>query len=682
MASIFTGFSSASHKPDLRPFKRRLYLSNGWDPVRVWNGIATTDAQAGIVGPGIEPTDWTPAGTQAASGSVTVGAHKVRYRYKDSETGYVSNPSNEFTVNVTVASQKLQFPVVASGAATNALVSADSKVDTIVIEMTDIGNQNFFIAAEGPNIAGTIEVTRSDTQLREEGEFPYPELQHSLPPVARYLLAFKDRLFAFGQVKHSDGTVAATNGSATLTGTGTNWTAAAVGRFVQFDGENVTYEIEAFVSATELTLKSTYAGSTGSSKSYTLFSRSNLIFFSHASYPESWPSSNFFEALSGEDATAVIGFGNALVIFGLRTIERFTYGDSVLATGEKRPVPGTRGALNQDVVVVVDNRVYSMDQTGMFVYDGSEPRHISRPVDARIRDQVDFNFASKFHGVFYPKLRAIRWFLVQSGDTECKLYLEFDVDREVWGSGSLDFAITFTAQAPRTQGIGVLAGDEGGGQWWDDEGTTIGANSSIANGTVDAGATTTSIPLKTSTLPTSGNGLVGVPVYFPATGEVRRVQSNTATTLVLDTAVALAPSEDASCYLGRVVGKLRTKSFTVANDFKEKNRGTWVYLKFKPVTAQRLMRLRVFEDESETARSDWGAASYATAHASNEGVTVPGAGETDWLVDLSKSDGTVRLPLGIKAMRTFSVELEADQPDTALQLYSIQIGAMHERSQL
>lgn len=682
MATIYTGLTSSSHKPDIQPFKRRAYVLNGWDRMAVWDGISDAAVEAGITGPDNEPGDWAPAGTEAAATpGVTAGTHYVRYRYKDSRTGYLSNPSNYYEVTA-AGSKKFQFPVASSPSSTDIATSDDPKVDKIVIEMTDVGLEVFYVAAEGSNSDGTtIEVERTDTELRELGEITYPETGHAKPPFARYAVPFKDRLFLMGQVRHSDGSASATNASSTVTGSSSNWTEAVEGRFIQFSGETEVYEIAAYVSPTEITLSETYGGSTGSSKGYTIFSRSNDVFYSHASYPESFPGTNFFEALSEEEARAIVGFGSSLVIFGLRTIERFTY-TAVPSDGYKLPVPGNRGALNQDVVVAVDNRLYSLDQTGMFVYNGGRPQHISRGVDNHIRENVDFNFATKFHAVFYPKLRAIRWFVVVSGDTECKAYYEYDVDRNTWGTGSLDFAITFTAQAPRGQGVGVFAGDEEGGQWWDDEGTVIGGDADEANAVVDAGASTTSIPIKSTTLPTTGNGLIGVPVFFPASGEKRRVASNTATTITVGTALSGAPNEDDDCYLGRVVSKLRTKEFAV--DVKEKHRPTWCWLRWEPTSATRYLRLRLYANGSSTARSDWGAASYATAHAANEGVTPPdGVVETtDFLIDLSKPDGVARIGLGILDMRTFSIEVEVRQPDTALELYEVSVGCMHERSLL
>lgn len=77
--------------------------------------------------------------------------------------------------------------------------------------------------------------------------------------------------------RYEDGTVAVTNASATVTGTGTAWTTnAKAGDFIHIGdtGENDPaaewYEIDVVVSDTELTLTEPYAGSTDSGLDYTL----------------------------------------------------------------------------------------------------------------------------------------------------------------------------------------------------------------------------------------------------------------------------------------------------------------------------------------------------------------------------------------------------------------------------
>lgn len=70
---------------------------------------------------------------------------------------------------------------------------------------------------------------------------------------------------------YETGTVDATNNSATVTGTGTTFTAAMVGRKIRIDGQTGYYKILTFVSATEITLEAPYAGDTVTGKTFSIF---------------------------------------------------------------------------------------------------------------------------------------------------------------------------------------------------------------------------------------------------------------------------------------------------------------------------------------------------------------------------------------------------------------------------
>lgn len=70
---------------------------------------------------------------------------------------------------------------------------------------------------------------------------------------------------------YTTGTVTVTQDSATVTGAGTTFTAAMVGRLFQVTGDDNYYEISAYVSATEITLASTYTETSGGTKSYSIY---------------------------------------------------------------------------------------------------------------------------------------------------------------------------------------------------------------------------------------------------------------------------------------------------------------------------------------------------------------------------------------------------------------------------
>ena len=75
---------------------------------------------------------------------------------------------------------------------------------------------------------------------------------------------------------YATGTVDVTNGSATITGNGTTWTAAMVGRKIRIADENAYYRIKTFSSATSIILENIYQGTTktlalGTNPTYSIY---------------------------------------------------------------------------------------------------------------------------------------------------------------------------------------------------------------------------------------------------------------------------------------------------------------------------------------------------------------------------------------------------------------------------
>lgn len=77
--------------------------------------------------------------------------------------------------------------------------------------------------------------------------------------------------------EYTTGTVSITDGSAVITGTGTTWTAAMVGRKIRFEGSIANYTIKTFTSTTSITLDQTYQGTTDTDATYTIFKDEYLL---------------------------------------------------------------------------------------------------------------------------------------------------------------------------------------------------------------------------------------------------------------------------------------------------------------------------------------------------------------------------------------------------------------------
>lgn len=75
---------------------------------------------------------------------------------------------------------------------------------------------------------------------------------------------------------YTTGTVSVTSGSATVTGSGTTFTAAMVGRYFKVDTEPYWYRIASYTGATSIALENVYEGSTGGTLAYTIAEAFNL----------------------------------------------------------------------------------------------------------------------------------------------------------------------------------------------------------------------------------------------------------------------------------------------------------------------------------------------------------------------------------------------------------------------
>lgn len=81
---------------------------------------------------------------------------------------------------------------------------------------------------------------------------------------------YKKKVKDLGTADYTTGTITATNGSAAITGSGTTFTAAMVGRYLKVNNDGYWYEIASYTSATSITLKRKFQGTTVAGASYTI----------------------------------------------------------------------------------------------------------------------------------------------------------------------------------------------------------------------------------------------------------------------------------------------------------------------------------------------------------------------------------------------------------------------------
>lgn len=182
-------------------------------------------------------------------------------------------------------------------------VSSDSRVTKRQILRNLDGNSAvYYVDIETTDlVATTFETTKADTTLSTNASVALRSAsgrdlaisRHTPPRDDRVAIAHVlGRMFLGGIREYSVGAVQVTNSSTTVTGIGTAWTSAMVGRFLSIRGDTVDYEITAVnTSAQTLTIAS-YAGTTKPYESYSIAPAENTrhtVYWSEAGLPESWP---------------------------------------------------------------------------------------------------------------------------------------------------------------------------------------------------------------------------------------------------------------------------------------------------------------------------------------------------------------------------------------------------------
>jgi hypothetical protein len=676
MATTITGLNT-TNRPTTTAINGRIYLANDFDPIKV----TTQDVgySAGITGPAAAlgaPT--------ATAGNCTNGTHLARYRYRDSRTGYVSNPSNSVSVTVTGGNGTLTFDVTADYVA-----STDAKVTNIDIELTPVNDSTFYRAQTALNTATAVAVSISDANLTQQfnadANYGSAEnfnlFQMSVPPTKAVIVAHRNRLF-WGVDEPYAITASFSSGVANITYSGgpQGW----VGRMIQATGDTAEYEILT-VASTTMTLSAVYAGTTGSKTATVHAKNPNQIGYSPINYPEATLTGEYVRDVligRGDRLRAMFSREDALYLFGRYSADRLCFNVNPSAlTSNLLPIKGDRGCFNQRCLVAAEGRLFSFDNLG--IYEVREiPKHLSNHIDPTLKEMCDYTAFNKFHGVYDPVERVMAWFFCISGETWPKYaaVVDFDtIDSDPrWQFYQYRQGIVSSAIVASSDGqVRGWVGDENGYTWAFSTTNTFDGiyptNPAVL--TAAAGATTTIIPVDESLYTTTTMG--GAIAYFPTTGEERLVSTNAASSVTLASALSGAPADGDEFWVGSFPVEYRTK-WWAGQGMQNKKRPSYFYLMLYPGTATGKLQIYFYKDFSQQPYTFTPDASYIGW----DGVTFPngvlnidldgGSGDgfvavnmpSDWSRVLqariisTKPDGTFRvLDFGFKVGRTDEIEV-------------------------
>lgn len=320
---------------------------------------------------------------------------------------------------------------------------------------------------------------------------------------------------------YTTGTITVTNGSATITGSGTSWattTNAVVGEYIKLpDGK--WYMISAIGSNTSITIEVEYQGSTLAGQSYTIspwgevqgdLNRStapsslvrptpdfienhinriwtltgNELRFSaldtsiDGEHFNDWDTANNAGAIiipsgKGDTGTGLYSLNDTLYVFQRRSIWR-VYGSSP-ANFQLRNVTNEIGMINRRTLVEWNDILIFLSDRGVIFFDGSNVRNVS--------DGVVNNFIDTWANKTSPA--AVLWgnrYLISytpSGGTTNSEALFMDLTRMCWGKLTGVYANIFSSWTGGTDSGQIYFGSSNQGSIyrWDigghDDGYTI-----------------------------------------------------------------------------------------------------------------------------------------------------------------------------------------------------------------
>lgn len=682
MTSLATGLDTTA-VPCLATIQNQVYYTNGYNQVKVWDGISASLANAGITGPAAA----IGAPTSTAAGNCTLGVHGIRYRYCNSRTGYVSNPSLTTTVTIAAANNALTYNI--NTAAVPIITSSDTKCDLILIEMTPVNSATYYQVAQVANTAGTSYVVSiSDANLIQgiNSDALYGSVQngdifsHETPPYGQVILSYKGRGWIFAPLTYALSAATFTNGSTSVTSLSTTFSQAWVGMAIIKSGDSTAYYI-ASGSGTSLTLNVAYGGSSTTSAATVYSTTPNRGYYSRTFAPEEYYKSKFardFLQNRPDILTSAIGRREALYIFGRTSSERLIYNDDPSATTSTiSPIQGNRGNWNQRTLVEAEGKLFAWDRLGIYVV-GDIPQPISQPIDDSLRELMDYTKFSQYHGIYDPVERILMFFFVASGDSYPKYAACMEIDSGRWFYHTYLQGITASSMSMTSDGqVRAMLGDQNGYTWFAGvAGSYDGVYPSNPTVLTATGTpTTASVDVTPATLVTSPS-LAGVMCYNADSGESALISGNTSSTLSFSPVWTNAPAAGDTLYLGPIFFEYRTK-WWVAPDQAAKKAPIYCYIKLFPGSSTGTMRVYVYSDFSSSPTSVTALAGYDKWP---DGVTVTnGRNYVEIAMDGgSDAAGFLKIPMQGIFRRAIQVRVTSNRPDGALRISEIVIDTAGE----
>jgi hypothetical protein len=700
----------------------RLFHSDGFNPVRDWNGLASSFTDAGlpapsaavtlakggttgtIIGPLYAYQRWLDAdgnvsnmspissefspsessgvitgATNATPISIADSAHglatgeSIRIKGVQGNTGangvwVITKVNNDnFTLNASVGNgDYLGGGTWNEGTSqidySGWTVPTDARATTRQILRTlAFGSTVVYVDKEDTTLSGTtVSSTNTDTNLLSNAKVTLTDINNEDLEINRrgeppnfkpFLTHSNGRLIASGFPVYGEGSVAVTNGSATVTGIGTTFTSSMAGRLLVVTGDTVSYTINSINTSTQtITLSANYGGTTSAFKGYAIQKADSerlTVYWSSAGIPDSWNTTDDSLILQEDDfsgePTGLMTLDRRVFFLFEYRIYRMTFdlnptNDSYVALGPQR------GCANNRCWIKTGDRALLLDRQGIYGFDGVEASPLSSPIQDLFQDNSDsrlrikWEFSHYFHAVNDPEHEVARWF-VSMGDkyprhAVCYCYA---LGRQRWWVEEYPFSITSSVLGrlagrwkPFLGAMGkrIMASDVGHLDGPDPDAGTI-------RGSV-TGAGLTSITDSAASFASSG--IIGFPVHIVSgTGrdQWRLVESVSGTTLFVDQPWDAQPDTTSVYQLGGIGWRFRGGWHRYAES--DDNLPRSIELVYEPLASAAALDIQVFRDRKTDPIN------FETTIASTDGDgAATQSGLPHLTIDSTKTNGFIR----------------------------------------
>lgn len=638
----------------------KLYYNNDFDDPRRMERGDLAAVTAGIDAPASAPTY-----SSSSTGSLGAGTYRLRYRWRDERTGYLSNPSAELE-RTTTSGQSLWV---------NGAAATDSKVTQVIWERTTADGAIFYQEGTASTATAMFEFNDSDTTLEQGIDINavYGDFGHEPPPIVEIMCEHRGRMFGWKRSVRTRTGCSVTSGVGSISGSGFPTNGAWDGRLLTVNSETSNCIIASTTSAV-ITLAGAYTGTaSGSSNTIRVFHpQPDMLYWSRAGFPESWkPSTWARRVLQGgsDEPSAMFSAYDTLWLCGQHSIKTFDY-TSDPAAARLASVPTELGVYNQQCIVQIDGRTFGLGQAGAFELQGRVPTRISDDIEIQLAALIDTTQFNDFHGVADPYERSVTWYFTRTGDTSPKDGICYFIESGQWQFVSYRQPIRASVcYGSAAYPYRPYLSDSNGWVWRvGDDRPADCLPASLSSGvlTTISGSTSTVINVIDS-LPTGSGDCKGAMLYWPAAGEARDVASNTASALTLTTGFTTAPGAGVELYLGSIDVFLRS-DWWMARSPQHKKRPPYLAVEHLSESAAPDIKTTVYQDLSGTA-AQW------TTDAGDsrlKGVTATSNTVRTLDTDATESAGVLYIELPDKFCNYWRYELTQDRPAGDLRLMDAQ----------